>query len=462
MSYQTVDHAIGTSQNLELILGSIDASAASVVDIGCNQGVLACALALHGFNVHGIEGQEVFINHGIQKSTNNHIKNIKFTHSNIGFENINIINGVDVAILLSVHHQMVKHMGIESGNKLLVEIFKAAKKQFFFQPATIYEKYGTEMPWPENDFQAIEEYFVNLFSPIRDFKFHNLGLVDNRLPNSEPLRPLYLFNFADSSKKLNIPKSPFELEKFGNQIFRIPIEKCVGHYWQSFGDNGWHFLREQVKQLKEINKSNSNLHVTETVLYQYYENFYPKNFSEAGEKLKIKSVTDFGILGNQSTKSYQKYELMNPKITSKDRELPFELSDELMPDSDSYHCGPRNNDQIMKEINRLTHLYQSISRNGYKPDFHDDGYIRGNFLTRNNDWVFLVTGGNHRLATIAELDYKWITVRLQPGRPKNIDLKNLTSIPAIKNGAILESEATAFYEPNFLNFSENYKETIQQ
>jgi mRNA-degrading endonuclease HigB of HigAB toxin-antitoxin module len=453
MSYQTIDHAIGTGQNLALILENINASATTVADIGCNQGILACALALHGYAVHGIEGQEVFINHGINKSKNNHIKNVKFTHTNIGIENIRLIDGVDVAILLSVHHQMVKHTGLENGNKLLIEIFKSAKNQFFFQPATIYEKYGQEMPWPENDFKAIEEYFVKLFRPIRNFKFHNLGIVDNRLPNSEPFRPLYLFNFEESNAKINIPKSPFEVEKIGNQIYRIPVGKCMGHYWQSFSDDGWHFLREQVKQLKEINLAKVNLNVTESVLYKYYEDFQPVTIYEAAKKLNIKSSESLGILGNQRTKAYTKYELMDSNMTSSIRsESSHTSDDELMPDSDSYHCGPRNKDQIMKEITRLTQIYQSISRSGYKPDIYDDGYIRGNFVSNGNNWIFHVTGGNHRLATIAELDYKWLTVRLQPGRPKNINLNNLKCLPAIRSGAILESEASALYEPYFCNF----------
>jgi 2-polyprenyl-3-methyl-5-hydroxy-6-metoxy-1,4-benzoquinol methylase len=86
MSYQTIDHAIGTGQNLALILENINASATTVADIGCNQDILACALTLHGYAVHGIEGQEIFINHGINKSKTNHIKHVKFTHTNIGIE----------------------------------------------------------------------------------------------------------------------------------------------------------------------------------------------------------------------------------------------------------------------------------------------------------------------------------------------------------------------------------------
>lgn len=51
MSYQTSEHAIGTTQNLESILLNINNNSKLVVDIGANQCVLSNALALDGFNV---------------------------------------------------------------------------------------------------------------------------------------------------------------------------------------------------------------------------------------------------------------------------------------------------------------------------------------------------------------------------------------------------------------------------
>lgn len=461
MSYQTTEHVIGTTQNLELILGNIDNDAKSFTDIGCNQGVISCAVALHGIPAHGLEQQAQFINYGKKKAELDNINNVRFTEEVIDFDNLEHIKGSDVIALLSVHHQMVKHLGLDNGNKLLIEIFKSANKQFFFQPATIYEKYGQAMPWAENDLQEIEAYFQNLFKGIREFDFHNLGLVDNRLPKSEPNRPLYLFNFKNSSnKKIHIAKSPLELNNQSGQIVRVPIEKCRGHYWQSFANDGWHFMREQVKQLKQLNQSKEEIQVDETILFKYGQIFTPNTFAEAADILSIPK-DDFGILGNQSTRHYQSIELLNPNITEKVRSAEIQQASRAMQEDDIYHTGPLTKELAMREINRITKIYQSIYQTGYNPDLHLDGYIRGHFVTKGNDWIFLVTAGSHRLATIAEMPYTWVKVRLQPNRPAVLNLDNLSELITVKNGALLESEIRAFYEPYFTENGNQFKKIIK-
>ena len=197
MSYQVTSHADGSTQNLELILNSIDRNAVNVVDIGCNQGVIALNLALHGFQVKGYEKQARFLDHGKERAARDKIHNVEFAEQLLNFDNISLLDDADVNILLSVHHQMVKHMGLEDGNRLLVDIFKKSKRQFFFQPATIYEKYGCQMPFAENDFGAIEQYFLKLFEGVRPFRFVNLGYAANNIPVREPLRPLYLLGLGE-------------------------------------------------------------------------------------------------------------------------------------------------------------------------------------------------------------------------------------------------------------------------
>jgi len=241
MSYQVTNHADGSTQNLELILNSIDRKAVNVVDIGCNQGVIALNLALHGFKVKGYEKQTRFLNYGKERAAQDKITNVEITEQLQSLDNISLLNDADVNILLSVHHQMVKHMGMEQGNRLLVEIFKKSKRQFFFQPATIFEKYGCEMPFAENDYVAIERYFLNLFEGVRPFKFVNLGFAANNIPVREPLRPLYLFDFTEgSSERLCIPTEPLAAAASPGSIVHVPVKQGRGHFCQSFSATGWH------------------------------------------------------------------------------------------------------------------------------------------------------------------------------------------------------------------------------
>ena len=65
MSYQVTSHADGSTQNLELILNAIDRKAVNIVDIGCNQGVIALNLALHGFKGLMVFAEDVLVRVGI-------------------------------------------------------------------------------------------------------------------------------------------------------------------------------------------------------------------------------------------------------------------------------------------------------------------------------------------------------------------------------------------------------------
>jgi len=445
MSYQVNEHADGSTQNLALILNSIDRQSVNVVDIGCNQGVIALNLALHGFKVKGYEQQAQFLDYGKLRAVRDKISNVEFIEQIVGFGDLSLLDDVDVNILLSVHHQMVKHMGLEQGNRLLIEIFKRSKRQFFLQPATIYEKYGCTMPFAENDFVAIERYFLNLFEGIRTFKFVNLGYAANKMPVREPLRPLYLFDFTnDSSERLRIPTDPTTAADSPGSIVHVPISQCRGHFWQSFAATGWHFMRAQIRQLIESKKQ---LEINETILSRYCSGFAPRTFSDAGEWLGINS--SMGLMGKQNTKRYSSIDPYNTNLQIEIKDKDITNLGKVIPDSDAYACGPRNEQMIIDELTRLAKLYQVIQKTGYQPHLNLDGYIRGKYIFDGHDWVFVVTAGSHRMAVMAELGYEWITARIQPNGVKVIDLSNLNIIPVISSGLMKNEELHNFYMPYF-------------
>lgn len=456
MSYQVTSHADGSTQNLELILNAIDRKAVNVVDIGCNQGVIALNLALHGFQVKGYEKQTRFLEYGKERAARDKVHNVEFAEQLLSFDNISLLDDVDVNILLSVHHQMVKHMGLDQGNRLLVDIFKKSKRQFFFQPATIYEKYGCQMPFAENDFVAIEQYFLNLFEGVRPFKFVNLGYAANNIPVREPLRPLYLFDFTEGrSERLRIPNDPLTASASSGSIVHVPIKQCRGHFWQSFSDTGWHFMRAQIRQLIESKKQ---LEMNDTVLHRYCAGFAPKTFSDAAEWLGLDA--EMGSMGKQSTKRY-------PFIDPYNLNLPTDLNSQdianfghLIPESDAYNCGPRNEKMVMEEIKRLHKLFQQLGNSGYQPHLHMDGYIRGKYVADGKDWIFLVTAGSHRMAALAELGYEWITARIQPKSVKVIDLTQPDIIPVVHKGLMKTQELHNFYKPYLNNVSERFPKLL--
>jgi hypothetical protein len=301
------------------------------------------------------------------------------------------------------------------------------------------------MPFAENDFVAIERYFLNLFEGIRTFKFVNLGYAANKMPVREPLRPLYLFDFTnDSSERLRIPTDPTTAADSPGSIVHVPISQCRGHFWQSFAATGWRFMRAQIRQLIESKKQ---LEINETILSRYCSGFAPRTFSDAGEWLGINS--SMGLMGKQNTKRYSSIDPSNTNLQIEIKDKDITNLGKVIPDSDAYACDPRNEQMIIDELTRLAKLYQVIQKTGYQPHLNLDGYIRGKYIFDGHDWVFVVTAGSHRMAVMAELGYEWITARIQPNGVKVIDLSNLNIIPVISSGLMKNEELHNFYMPYF-------------
>ena len=85
---------------------------------------------------------------------------------------------------------------------------------------------------------------------------------------------------------------------------------------------------------------------------------------------------------------------------------------------DRHWFGPHSAEYIEVEKKRSIELYESIKRNGYRPDRFGGGYVRGYFVSDGNQSIFMVVGGHHRMAALSALKYRRLTCRYQPGFPK--------------------------------------------
>jgi SAM-dependent methyltransferase len=418
MSYQSVQHAIATKQNIELIRKFIQVGERKVVDIGCNEGLVSYALAMSGYDVIGMEANQNFANLAEQRSTDK-LKYGSFSviKSPLTFDNLNILDGAATILLLSVHHQFVSALGLSEGNRLLEQVFQRAQYQFFFQPACIYEKYGCQMPFIENDYASIEDYFVNFFAGFRKFRVRSIGLTDNRLPAREPLRPLMLFEFGDTRRYYRVPSCPRDWEEYKSDLVHIPTNRCVSNFWYRFGEDGNQPMRSQVKQLLNY-KGEMNLE--DTVLYKHFKNFAPETYGAAAKIRLGESLP--APLGNQSTRKY--FPLRDEALKSTKDWGQALLTSRDIPEWDQNLIGPVSDQKVLSEIQRLTELIRSLSKEGYSPYLFKDGFIRGYFLVHHDEWAFLVSAGMHRLAVMAHLGYTYVQARLQPTSPSLLDTRD--------------------------------------
>ena len=72
--------------------------------------------------------------------------------------------------------------------------------------------------------------------------------------------------------------------------------------------------------------------------------------------------------------------------------------------------GPVTMKKLNFEIERLDNVMLSIKKNGFIPEKFE-GYPRGYFiLNTNEDWVFYIVGGSHRVAALVALKKRGLLI----------------------------------------------------
>ena len=175
-----------------MVASFLDPEARTGLDIGSNEGALTCVLAKSGVDVLGVEmNQRARENAEILAKGMN--VSSRFEGRIFSLEDIEQMDEIDVALFLSVHHQLVAHNDLEYANEFLKALARKTRMQLFFQPACILRKYKKPMPFADNDVQAIIAYFLDLLEDV--FPYRGLvGFSLNDLPRNEPLRPMLLFS----------------------------------------------------------------------------------------------------------------------------------------------------------------------------------------------------------------------------------------------------------------------------
>jgi hypothetical protein len=108
--------------------------------------------------------------------------------------------------------------------------------------------------------------------------------------------------------------------------------------------------------------------------------------------------------------------------------------------------GPVSEAKGELEFNRLTRVYDSIRRSGYRRSDRRDGDIHGLILTHNGANRIKIGPGHHRIAALAALGYERAPIRL---RPFIIRRDDVGSWPNVRSGFFTQEQALAFFDRIF-------------
>lgn len=107
--------------------------------------------------------------------------------------------------------------------------------------------------------------------------------------------------------------------------------------------------------------------------------------------------------------------------------------------------GPVSDKKIALEARRLDDVLISIQQHGYQPRIAG-GYPRGYLIKKNQNYRFVVVGGQHRVAAMVHLGYKNIHVAFQPGWPRLINEIDCIDWPLVRNGIMSRENALEIFD----------------
>lgn len=151
----------GTRQRWELISDALGSDDRTLLDVGCNTGLLTLAAADHGMFALGIDKMPEAVDSARDLAAGR--ERVAFMHLELTRDDLEALPTFDVVLFLSVYHQWVANLGDQVAREMLGVLASKARSRFFFEPAAIRSKYGSEPP------------------PISDLDEHSIVEVNTQL-----------------------------------------------------------------------------------------------------------------------------------------------------------------------------------------------------------------------------------------------------------------------------------------
>lgn len=225
-----------------------------------------------------------------------------------------------------------------------------------------------------------------------------------------------------TNKALSLPPDPTPLSEMMFHPLRrkpnwVPVEKIVNRMGQSFTTEQHHFVRYLESGFGDF-KHFYRIHQPKTALQAHF----------IDETLPGPAGT--GV----SDVPWQPAPLTDPHTRTR-------------PDA----FGPVSVLEIATEAARLERVQHSIKKYGFLAGHAGDagGSINGQIFYKNNDdFRFVISGGNHRTAVLAHLGWKLIHVHQVAGFHP-VRLGDLAQWPGVVDGRFKEETARAMFEAFF-------------
>lgn len=400
----------------------MDKDSDTVLEIGFEDGIISKNLNYLGYDVTAVDPIKTKIINVIAREWHDNIlqpehESAKFYHDEVSLEWMNKIPEFDTIIVASNSNIELFDIDKEKKKDILRLLIEKSKRQLFIKVCL----QNTEKEFTREDLLEV----ISLYN----LKFNLVYTEETEDKGYE----IYMIEKEQDIKYFKIP-TPLEIRDSKSTVIELELEKCKDLFGAGYiGD--YHPFVEVLKQYEE----NPNLQYKDSVLKEYYDNFQPKNLEE-------------GLFGQRGkAPKLRKGWIGYPWDWEKEQRVIFMDKLKDTRPGGIHFFGPNTIEFGQGEFDRLIKLYTMFKRQGYHPELFSDGYISGYCLIKENDYRFIVTEGQHRIAVLAALGYKNIRCRLthRPEYPQIVDIKDAKKWPQVENRAYSRNYATKIFNRFF-------------
>ncbi len=223
--------------------------------------------------------------------------------------------------------------------------------------------------------------------------------------------------------------------------FFADINECVDPYGFSYG-NGWQYFTAMVRQIGTRTEEQIIESFTKYLNITFHKNAYDgfRLKFEKSEGLKDFTPSCLAFLVPWSPFDLSQIEDRVRNVNASEKLIPTGLHEDHSPLLNPDHVA-------VNHFSRLSELRKSIQKNGYHYNNQPDDPIKGYVLTRNGDTRYLIFSGQHRVATLAALNFTILPIRFV--YKYVISAEDVAEWPLVKSGLWYSKDALLYFNHLF-------------
>jgi hypothetical protein len=193
---------------------------------------------------------------------------------------------------------------------------------------------------------------------------------------------------------------------------RVPLERIVSRVGFSHARDGWHPFVEAIREYE----ADRALRFEDSTLARLYERYRPANVHEVlldHLATPLEPFCDWPPVVNLVRWVWAHNRHSVARILRE--------SDAAGPDRAWTHYGPHTREYGERELARIVSTYESIRGGGFDAAAYEARRMDGYFLTRGEEYRFVLLHGNHRVAALNVLGYEHVDVHARRFHPAVVD-----------------------------------------